>query len=155
MKTIMFILCLTICASCINSQTSKSQTFSNKKDKISIEKSSITAVYVFENDTIKQTVELSFCNEKDIVFKLISQNKLRKQEAKIEGIAKIKGGDIEIDEDVEGNAYPVNEYIYEKDCWIAFRIDKDSKTKIRINEADCNFRNLYCPYASVDLLVKQ
>ncbi|KAF0128603.1 MAG: hypothetical protein FD155_3161 [Bacteroidetes bacterium] len=154
MKTIKFILCLFICVSC-TSQTSQNNTSSKKEEETNIEKNSINTVYVFENDTIKQTVELSLCNEKEIAFKLISQNKQRKQESKIEGIAKIKGGDIELDEDAEGNAYPVNEYIYEKDCWLAFRIDKDTKTKIRINEADCNLHNLYCPFASVDLLVKQ
>jgi hypothetical protein len=123
--------------------------------KTNIEKNSINTVYVFENDTLKQIIELSLYNEKEIAFKLISQNKQRKQEAKIEGVAKIKGGDVEIDEDAEGNAYPVNEYIYEKDCWLAFRIDKDTKTKMRINESDCNLHNQYCPFSSVDLLIKQ
>jgi len=155
MKMIKFILCLFICVSC-TSQTSQNNSSSNKEEKINKEENSINTVYVFENDTIKQTVELSLFNEKEIVFKLISQNKLRKQESKIEGIAKIKGGDIELDVDAEGNAYPVNEYIYEKDCcWLAFRIDKDTKTKMRIIAADCNFHNLCCPFASVGLLVKQ
>lgn len=154
MKTIKFILCLFICVSC-TSQTSQNDTSSIKEEKTNIEKDLISTLYVFENDTIKQTVELSLCNEKEIVFKLISQNKQRKQVSKIEGIAKNKGGDIELDEDAEGNAYPVNEYIYEKECWLAFRIDRDTKTKMRINEADCNLHNLYCPFASVDLLVKR
>jgi len=137
------------------SQTSQNNTFSKKEEKTNIKKNSINTIYVFENDSIKQTIELSLCNEKEIVFKLISQNKYRNQESKIEGIAKIKGGDIELDEDSEGNAYPVYEYIYEKDCWLAFRIDKETKTKIRINEANCILHNLYCPFASVDLLVTQ
>ena len=33
--------------------------------------------------------------------------------------------------------------------------DKDTKTKMRINESDCNLHNQYCPFSSVDLLIKQ
>jgi|WetSurSiteA1Bulk_404760.scaffolds.fasta_scaffold21758_2 hypothetical protein len=154
MKTIKLTFCLFIFVSC-TSQTSQNNTSSIKEEETNIEKNSINTVYIFENDTIRQTVELSLCNEKEIAFKLISQNKQRKQESKIEGIAKNKGGDIELDEDAEGNAYPVNEYIYEKECWLAFRIDRDTKTKMRINEADCDLHNLYCPFASVDFLVKR
>lgn len=154
MKTMRFILYLFICVSC-TSQTPQNNISPKKEVKTNIAKNSVTTVYVYENDTIRQTVELSFCNDKEIAFKLISQNKQKKQDAKIEGIAKTKDGDVEIDEDAEGNAYPVNEYIYEKDCWLAFRMDKDTKTKMRINEANCKLHNKFCPFASVDLLIKQ
>ncbi len=168
MKSIKFILCLFVCVSCTSQTSQKNQSslkekitsiekdsVSRKEVKASFEKDSATTVYIFENDTIKQTVELNKCNDKEIVFKLTTQNKHSKQDAKIEGIAKMKGGDVEIDEDAEGNAYPVNEYIYEKDCWLAFRIDRDNKSKMRINEANCNLHKKNCPFASVDILIKQ
>ena len=154
MKAIILIFSLFVCLSCTH-QTPKDNTSTNNDTESIKESNSLNTAYVFENDTLKQTVEISLFNEEEIVFKLISENKYRKQKALIEGIAKIKEGDIELDEDAEGNAYPVNEYIYEKECWIAFRIDIKTKTKMRINEADCNQHNLYCPFASFDVLIKQ
>lgn len=153
MKAVLCIFCLFFCVSC-TSQTSNSPS-QNKVTKSYFERDSLKTVYIFENDTLKQTIVLSRFNENEIDFKLISENKSRKQKALLEGIAKIKDGDVEIDEDSEGNAYPVNEYIYEKDCWLAFRIDRSTHERMRINEADCNQHSQYCPFASVDLLIKQ
>ena len=154
MKAIKLILCFFICASCI-SQTSQDNLSSKNDAKSDVDKKPMSTVYVFENETLKQTVELSFFNEKEIAFKLISQNKKEKQYAQIEGIAKMRGGDVEIDEDAEGNAYPVDEFIYEKNCWLAFRIDRNTKARMRVNETNCNLHSQYCPFASVGLLIKQ
>ena len=108
--------------------------------------------YLYKNDTLRQIVELSAIDETKIHFKLISENILKNQKESIEGIAKINNGDVEIDEDEEGNAYPVNEYIYEGDCWLSFRIDF-SQTIMSIKMADC-IPNPYCPFSSVGFLKK-
>jgi hypothetical protein len=109
--------------------------------------------FIYENDTIKQTVKIQFMNDDEIKFQLNCENKMRNQNAFIEGIAKSKDGDLEIDEDEEGNAYPVIEFIYEKDCWLAFRIDLDTRSILRIHMADCT-PNPYCPFSSVGILNK-
>lgn len=156
MKPLKFIiLYFLLFVACTSKQSNKVQSHtSSKKDiKSNIKNTPTPKYYIFENDTLKQVLELKVYQEHEIAFKLISLNKKRKQQAKIEGIAKSKSGDIEIEEDTEGNAYPVNEYIYEKNCWLAIRIDRSTKTKIRINEAECNIHNLYCPFSSIDLLV--
>jgi hypothetical protein len=154
MKALRFVLCLFVCLSCV-SKTQENRTLNKDNDSNLIEDYSTVMRYMFENDTIKQTVELSLHTENEIHFKIISYNKIKMQDEKLTGIAIAKGGDIELDEDLEGNAYPVYEYIYENDCWIAFRIDKDSKVKMRVIEADCIFLNPCCPFASVNLLLKQ
>jgi len=116
--------------------------------------SSLNIVYVYENDTLIQTVKLFFVNKREIEFQLISENKVRQQKASIEGIAKTNNGDAEIDEDEEGNSYPVNEYIYESDCWLSFRIDMETQTTMKIIMEDC-ISNQYCPFSSVGILKKQ
>ena len=120
-------------------------------------------VFIYEDDTFKQTVKLCFINEKKIKFQFISENKIKKQNAFIEGIAKNISFDLdldcEIDEDEDGVAYPVNSYIYkeknERNCWLAFRIDMESNSIMRINEADCKKQNPNCPFYSVGLLLRQ
>jgi len=112
-------------------------------------------VYIYENDTLKQTVKLTFINEEKIDFLFVSENKIKKQKESIQGIAKNNDGDIEIDEDDEGNAYPVNEYIYSGNCWLAIRINMEDESTIRIKVADCKRHNPNCPFYSVGLLLRQ
>jgi hypothetical protein len=150
MKIIPLIFCMFVFAAC-----SKPSTVSTRNDAKENYANSASTVFVFENETLKQTAELSAFTENEISFKLTSENKVKKQKAVIEGIAKTKGGDPEIDEDAEGNAYPSVEYTYNKGCWLAFRLDMDTKTRMRINEADCTLHNPDCPFASAGLLTKQ
>lgn len=152
MKVIFFIFFLFNWVSCTSSHNNP---ISRNKENIKIEDKLLNKHYVFENDTLQQYLELSWLNEKTISFKLVSKNMKRKQESKIEGVAKLKNGDIEIDEDAEGNAFPVNEYIFEKNCWLAFRLDKNTQTKVSILEADCMVNNIFCPFASIDYLIQQ
>ena len=88
MKAIILIFSLFVCLSCTH-QTPKDNTSTNNDTESIKESNSLNTAYVFENDTLKQTVEISLFNEEEIVFKLISENKYRKQKALIEGIAKI------------------------------------------------------------------
>jgi len=111
-------------------------------------------VYIYENDTIKQTVKLSFVNENKITFQLISENILREQSATIEGVAISNDWGMETDDDDEGYAYAVTEYIHEGDCWLSFRIDMETQTTMRIIMADC-VPNPYCPFTSVGILKSQ
>ena len=111
--------------------------------------------YVYENDTLKQTVIVNYINKNTIAFKLTSYNKRMDKSVTIEGKAKNKHSDFggENDADEDGNAYFVNEYIYTSDCWLSFRIDMDTKTTMRVTLADCK-ENPYCPFTSVGLLQK-
>jgi hypothetical protein len=115
-------------------------------------------IYSFENDTLKQTVELSRITKTEIRFKLISENKFRGQMNYTAGTAKniYIDYDPEIDEDEEGMAYPVNEYIHEGDCRLSFRIEMDRQEKMQVKVADnCLSSNPYCPLASAGILRKQ
>jgi len=111
--------------------------------------------YVYENDTIKQTVTINYINENTINFNLTSYNKRIDKSATIEGEAKNEYSDFgsENDADEEGNAYFVDEYIYVGDCWLSFRIDMDTQTTMRVTLADCE-ENPYCPFTSINLLQK-
>jgi hypothetical protein len=150
MKPISWILCLCIFTAC-------SAPSSGRKTKHAETNSggNASTVFVFENETLKQTVELGTFTENEIAFKLTSENKVKKQRAAIEEVARSAGGDPETDEDADGNAYPAVEYIYRKSCWLTFRIDWDTKTRMRINEADCSVHGPDCPFASAGLLMKR
>ncbi len=110
--------------------------------------------FVYENDTLLQKLDIKSFSAESIEFSLTSTNKSKNKTVNIEGVAKAKSSsDPEIDEDEEGNAYPAQVYIFEKDCWLSFRIDMESKDKVRIVEADCDkFHNANCPFASVSTL---
>lgn len=49
-----------------------------------------------------------------------------------DGQAILKNGDSEIDEDENGVAYPVDEYVSDGEEYLAFRFDADSHTRVRI-----------------------
>lgn len=111
--------------------------------------------FVFENDTLRQLAELRFEGNNSLSFELTTINKLGGLENHFEGTAKIKDGDIEIDEDAEGNAYPVLEYVFEKDCWLSFRIDKDTQTRLKVIESNCILNDNRCPLGSLGLMYKE
>jgi hypothetical protein len=100
-------------------------------------------VYVFENDTIKQRVTLSYPTGIEISFKYTVEHKIRRQNASVHGTAKneYRAYDLEINEDEYGLAYPASEYIYSdhrNDCWLAFRLHAENLSLLQI-KADCLF----------------
>lgn len=159
MKTILFIFCLFLCMSCTSQTTSKPSQVQKENiqniNSVPKRQQNKPVIYIFENDTIKQKVELGLFNDKELNFTLTTENKAQKKKAILKGLAKIKNGDVELDEDSEGNAYPVDEYIYDFECWIAFRIERGSHLRMIIKEADCKQHDYSCPFASEGILVKQ
>ena len=151
MKKILILFFLFIC---INISARSWNTFTKMESVLNVPVLNKDFVYIYENDTLIQTVNITIVNEKGIEFQLFSENKIRNQIASIEGVAIKNIGDAEIDEDEEGNAYPVDEYIYEGDCWLSFRIDMETHTTMKIKLADCT-SNQYCPFSSIELLKKQ
>ena len=111
--------------------------------------------YKFENDTLKQSVEIVKQKSNSIVFILLSENKRNHKQARTEGEAFLKGGDAELDEDDDGNSYLVSEYIFDRQCWISFRLDSETRSKMKIIEADCKQKHdPSCPFASVGILMR-
>jgi hypothetical protein len=111
--------------------------------------------YKFENDTLKQSVEIVKQKSNSIVFILLTENKRNHKQARIEGEALLKGGDAEFDEDEDGNSYLVSEYIFEKQCWISLRLDSETRSKMKIIEADCiQKHDPSCPFSSVGFLLR-
>ncbi len=97
-------------------------------------------VFTYDSDTLHQKVELKYITDNEIKFAITSENAKFKKVKKIEGIALMtKSDNAELEEDEEGNAIQVSEYIYTNGtCWISLRIDMENKTNLKINEADCN-----------------
>jgi hypothetical protein len=122
------------------------------ESKVPIENESL--VYKLENDTILQILEIKLITNQQVNFALSSTNKPKQKTFKIEGIARSKGtADPEIDEDEEGNAYPAISYLFENDCWLALRIDMQSKERVQINEAECeDLHDQCCPFGSMGIL---
>jgi hypothetical protein len=101
-------------------------------------------VYVFENDTIKQSVTLNYLTDIEISFRYTVENKTRQQNAFIQGTAKNEYSeyDPEMDEDEEGVAYFADEFIYSSNGFrLAFRIAED-QTLLR-NCFDLTFTLFY------------
>ncbi len=114
-------------------------------------------VFTFENDTLFQQVEVKFITKNEFSFLLTSKNKQKGKYSQVNGIAKSKNDvDPEIDEDEEGNAYPAQQYIFEKNCWLSFRVDMQLKDKLRVIESNCeNHHDSGCPFGSVGILRKK
>lgn len=107
--------------------------------------------YVFENKKNIQTVYIKKENNDSIEFTIISKNKTTNATRSLNGIAKLKSGDVELDEDSDGLAYPVNEYIYkENELWVYFRLDIKTKTILSIKSNEK--KNQECPFNSIDKL---
>ena len=150
MKKILIILSVTI-ISCNNSKvktelgdtTIKKDTVSKKVSQEEVKNEISSQIYLLENDTLLQEVELKNIIENKVSFVITSKNKILKNTDKIEGIALMsRNSDVEFEEDEEGNAIPVTEYIYKKgNCWLALRIDTESNKFLKLKEADCNIFN--------------
>ena len=111
-------------------------------------------LFEYGNDTIRQSVEVLLLDDSRISFKLTTENKLRKKTAVKQGVAINKQknfGASETDEDETGSLYPVVEYTYEGDYWLAFRFD-EKYGRLRIKEADNENPVPGCPLKSVGVL---
>ncbi|MFH2095958.1 MAG: hypothetical protein ABIJ16_09655 [Bacteroidota bacterium] len=117
-----------------------------------------TAAYVYENDTIKQSIDVKYVSPTEMQFTYVSLNKLSGRTSEMEGIATNVNpdGDPEIDEDEEGNTYPAVEYYYEDECVLALRIEKEKKSRMQISSQDCEAReSADSPYASAGVMIRQ
>ena len=130
--------------------------FSKNKVEISQKESSF---FLYENDVLKQTVEIEKQTQDIITFKLVSENKLKKRNSTIEGIAKGNDEDLGSESDCcneQGDSYFVREYIFSNNnCWLSFRIDKNTEKTVKITEADCKIDTSDTPFGSTSLLRKQ
>ena len=95
-------------------------------------------IFTCENDTIRQTLTVDSIGVHTLKFVITSFNKITKKEATLKGVA-VSGSsqDYESEDDEKGYSYEVTEYIYEKQCWISLRIERDGKSKAVIKQADC------------------
>ena len=72
----------------------------------------------------------------------------------LSGRAILKVGDLEWDDDDEGVAYPVDEYVYDSACYMAIRIEADSHRRARIVTDNERVWKLVGENASTMMLVK-
>ena len=72
----------------------------------------------------------------------------------LSGKAILKVGDLEWDDDDEGVAYPVDEYVYDSACYMAIRIEADSHRWARIVTDNEMVWKLVGENASTMMLVK-
>jgi|YNPMSStandDraft_1061717.scaffolds.fasta_scaffold91487_2 hypothetical protein len=91
--------------------------------------------YFYEDTIFNDILRVKYIDENKIKFKLIIENKNLKCKKEIVGTASLRDSEtgIELDEDEEGNAYPVNEFEYkDKGCFTYIRISFDKKDKASI-----------------------
>lgn len=72
----------------------------------------------------------------------------------LSGKAILKVGDLEWDDDDEGVAYAVDEYVYDSACYMAIRIDADSHKRARIVTDDERVWKLVGENAATMMLMK-
>ena len=71
------------------------------------------------------------------------------------GRAILKVGDLEWDDDDEGVAYPVDEYVYDSVCYMAIRLDADTRKRARVVTDDDRAVKCVGEDASPMMLVRQ
>lgn len=72
----------------------------------------------------------------------------------LSGMAILKVGDLEWDDDDNGVAYPVDEYVYDSVCYMAIRIEADSHRRARIVTDDERVLKLIGENAATVMLVE-
>ena len=113
--------------------------------------------YLMENDTLMQMIRINYLSQSEILYKIYVKNKKRGLQDSISGIAKAHlDYDPEIDEDLDGTAYPAIEFDDERRDYIYIRIEAIKRNKIQINANDSLFSKypLYCPFSSQSILFK-
>ena len=67
--------------------------------------------YLMENDTLMQMIRINYLSQSEILYKIYVRNKKRGLQDSISGIVKTHlDYDPEIDEDIDGTAYPAIEF---------------------------------------------
>ena len=169
-KTIMryLILCfiLFITISCISDQKNSGCLKTNNKDNSSMVTQSLSfrhsqkkrvSYYLMENDTLMQMIRINYLSQSEILYKIYVKNKKRGLQDSISGIAKAHlDYDPEIDEDLDGTAYPAIEFNDNRRDYVYIRIEAIKRSKIQINANDSLFSKypLYCPLSSQSILCK-
>ena len=113
--------------------------------------------YLMENDTLMQMIRINYLSQSEILYKIYVKNKKRELQDSISGIAKAHlDYDPEIDEDIDGTAYPAIEFNDKQKDYIYIRIDAIKRNKIQINANDSLLSKhpLYCPFSSQGILFK-
>ena len=145
MKKITIFIFSFVLVSCYDSGNSNTQ-FQTKKVEIDYQNSvdefiakhtATHDVFEFANNEVVQLAALSCVDETTTKFSIKTISKKNENVSELEGVAILKEGDVEIDEDEDGIGYPVNEYIYNENCCIAVRLALESKNLLRINSAEC------------------
>lgn len=161
-RTIIYIstLFLLSCTYTVNSNTdsqieSNQVDFQKKASEFVTKHISTFNIFKFENNEFIQIIAIQYIDENTIKFILKIISKSDENESNLTGNAKIKVGDSEIDEDEEGIGYPVNEYVYDGECWISIRIALQTKDMLRIISSDCGkLSSKYAPFDSKGILKK-
>jgi hypothetical protein len=113
-------------------------------------------LYHFANDTLTQNLYIQQINSKTISFLYQVLNNASEKKVRIYGVARWSG-DVEVDNDDEGNGYPVRLYRCKKGvCEIEIRLPTESDTiaqTISFHCEDANENNA-CPLTSVGILKK-
>ena len=138
-----FILFITM--SCISDQKNSGCLKTNNKDNSSMVRNlylldilkrkrvrSLEVSYLMENDTLMQMIRIHYLSQSEILYKIYVKNKKRELQDSISGIAKAHlDYDPEIDEDLDGTAYPAIEFDDERRDYIYIRIEAIKRNKIQ------------------------
>ena len=95
-------------------------------------------LYKYKNDTLIQIISITFLSEEIISFSYKIVNENNNSYYCIQGKANLKNGDAEIDENEDGISYLVDLFEYQKECYLAIRIDAETYSRIRIVAGDCD-----------------
>ena len=110
-------------------------------------------LYTYQNDSIKQSILITYTNENEIRFRYSINIKKERSEINFNGIAINNFPDgVEIDEDEEGIAYPSNEYVHTTTdgAMLMIRISLEERDKVIINAT--GYEELAVPVQSLGIL---
>jgi len=112
------------------------------------------STFTFSNDTIVQTLDIKIESENTIEFSFSSKNVKRNLSFELKGLAKLsEKEDMESDVDEDGNGYFVDEYIYQKNCSVIFRLDADEFRRATVFVRDCHLNSSrFTPIASIGIM---
>ena len=93
--------------------------------------------YRFEDDTLRQTLQVVQVSAHTIRFRLVDSLKTTGKSRQLEGTATSLAGDPEIDEDADGTAYPSVAYNYEGACFLSVRIELNTRQRVQLVSNNC------------------
>jgi len=96
--------------------------------------------FIYEDNTVKESLSVSYKSDSEIIFSLNLRKKDGTCSVVLNGKATNKNENLdpELDEDEEGLAYPSNEYVYENgECTAALRIAMTAKDKAIVKILGC------------------